>query len=144
MNLKDAQQLALTLMNEHGLTAQGWTFEFDRAKRRYGQCNYNKRVISLSDVLTHRETNDSRVKNTILHEIAHALVGPFHGHNHVWRTRARAIGCTAERCSSGGARLERPYIGTCPVCKISVQRFRRQKLYHSACGPGAWLVWTKA
>ena len=38
------------------------------------------------------------ITDTILHEIAHALVGPRHGHNAIWRQKAREIGCTAMRC----------------------------------------------
>ena len=39
---------------------------------------------------------DEEVKNTLLHEIAHALVGPGHRHNRVWRQKAREIGCDAK------------------------------------------------
>ena len=42
--------------------------------------------------------NLKEIKNTILHEIAHALVGPKHGHNEIWKQKALEIGCDAERC----------------------------------------------
>jgi hypothetical protein len=39
-------------------------------------------------------------KVTILHEIAHALVGPKHGHDKFWKLKARELGCSAKRCHS--------------------------------------------
>ena len=70
MNLKDAEELALSLMRKHGLSH--WEFGFDRAKRRFGACNFSKKRISLSKYLT--EVNEiEQVRDTILHEIAHAL-----------------------------------------------------------------------
>ena len=34
----------------------------------------------------------SDIRDTLLHEIAHAIVGPGHGHDAVWQTAARRIG----------------------------------------------------
>ena len=71
MNLNDAKTLANELMNQHGL--YDWTFMFDDAKLRFGQCRHRSKEISLSRELT--ELNDVvHVKDTILHEIAHALL----------------------------------------------------------------------
>ncbi len=41
---------------------------------------------------------DEEVKDTILHEIAHALVGKAHHHDDVWRAKALEIGCSGRRC----------------------------------------------
>lgn len=97
VDLTDAAQLARALMDEHGL--QGWTFEFDRARVRAGACHFADRRISLSRALTAVHP-DEQVRETVLHEIAHALVGPRHGHDEVWRRQARAIGASGERCYS--------------------------------------------
>jgi hypothetical protein len=87
MILKDAEALAQQLMSEHGLSH--WHFEFDRAVRRFGFCMYGIRTITLSRKFT-LLNSEPEVRNTILHEIAHALVGPNHGHDKVWRTNAKA------------------------------------------------------
>ena len=38
--------------------------------------------------------------DTILHEIAHAIAGPQHGHDAYWRRIAAALGCSAKRCTA--------------------------------------------
>jgi predicted SprT family Zn-dependent metalloprotease len=108
MRLPDARKLALELMAEHGLTQTGrapefgvrvWRFTFDNAVRRFGVCRYHKGTISLSRVLV-KLNPDAEVRNTILHEIAHALAGHANGHNHVWKRIAERIGARPERCYS--------------------------------------------
>ena len=47
------------------------------------------------------------IRDTLLHEIARAIVGPGHAHDAVWRTAARRIGCTAKRCSTVPHSLKR-------------------------------------
>lgn len=123
MNRTTAATLARTLMNDHGLGH--WTFQFDRAKRRFGQCRYGTNTISLSAPLV-TLNDEAQVHNTILHEIAHALVGPGHGHDYVWRAKARAIGCDGLRCyqSEAVARPPAAWVGVCPSCGKSVERHR--------------------
>lgn len=99
MDLDDAARLARTLMDEHGL--REWRFGYDRAKVRAGACHFGDRRISLSRHLTLAH-DPAQVRETVLHEVAHALVGPRHGHDRVWRARALAIGATGERCYAGG------------------------------------------
>ena len=101
------------LLREHGL--DDWTIVADRAKTRAGVCRFAQRQIGLSAPLTALHS-DADVLDTILHEIAHALVGPQHGHDAVWRAKARAIGCTRRavrvlRRSTGARRLGRPLPG---------------------------------
>lgn len=117
-----ALDLAAKLMDEHGLS--GWTVRLDHARRRAGQCDYNKRVISLSRHYV-RHAEDTHIHDTILHEIAHALVGPHHGHDAVWRQQARKIGCTATRCHTLRF-AEAPWIMSCPNGCFSVERHRRK------------------
>lgn len=95
METTTASQLARRLMNEHGLG--DWVFTFDRAKTRRGWCHSGSRTIGMSEPLT-RLADERTVRNTILHEIAHALAGPGHGHDAVWRRKALAIGCDGRRC----------------------------------------------
>ena len=97
MNTLQAKKLAIELMSYHGLLDLGWSFEFDTAKRRFGVCKYGSKVIGLSKPLT--MANDLvQVKDTILHEIAHALVGVGHGHDSVWKKMCVEIGAKPERC----------------------------------------------
>ncbi|WP_425483384.1 SprT-like domain-containing protein [Isoptericola sediminis] len=100
-------------MNDHGLS--DWTFRWDRAVRRAGLTRHRDRVISLSTPLMRQFPRDEAT-NTILHEIAHALVGPTHGHGKVWKAKAAEIGARPERCyDSSIARVEGDWTGECPV-----------------------------
>ncbi|WP_372736880.1 SprT-like domain-containing protein, partial [Nocardioides sp.] len=95
MDLRDAFAMAEHLLERHGLTE--WQISFDNAKRRAGVCRFGVKTIGLSAPLTTVHTDDE-VRDTILHEIAHALAGPGHGHDAHWRALAQSIGCSGERC----------------------------------------------
>ena len=97
MTLSQTYDLAVSLMRQHGLIQKGWCFDFDQAKRRFGCCNYTKKEITLSAPMT-LINDEAQVVDTILHEIAHALVGHGHGHDSVWKAKCREIGAKPERC----------------------------------------------
>lgn len=88
-------RLALVLMEENNL--KGWRFRFDHSTRRAGCCNYRNKMISISFHLA-CTGKDADIRDTILHEIAHALVGKKHNHDAIWRAKAMEIGCSGERC----------------------------------------------
>ncbi|WP_372728650.1 SprT-like domain-containing protein, partial [Nocardioides sp.] len=122
VHLTDAARLGRTLLDEHGLT--DWTLVFDRAKRRAGICRPGLKQIGLSGPLTELHP-ESEVRDTILHEIAHALVGPGHGHDQVWQAKARRIGCTGLRCTAPDLpKIEGDWVGRCSAGH-QVTRHRR-------------------
>lgn len=96
MHPADARKLALRLMTRHGLHT--WKFRFDRATRRFGCCMPAARTITLSRSLTLLNGPDE-VRDTILHEIAHALT-PRDGHGPKWRQMCLRIGARPQRCFS--------------------------------------------
>ncbi|MDR7320790.1 MULTISPECIES: SprT-like domain-containing protein [Catenuloplanes] len=107
------RELATGLMARHRLT--GWRLRFDNAKTRAGVCRADQRVIALSRPLMGLYSPE-QVTETVLHEIAHALAGPRHGHDRVWRTVARRIGCSGARCMPPDApRVEGAWAGICPA-----------------------------
>ena len=85
------------LLARHGL--KGWSFAFDAAKRRGGACHFARRRITMAAGFA-ATADAAEIEDTLLHEIAHALVGPRHQHDAVWQAKAREIGCTARRCHS--------------------------------------------
>lgn len=112
MEVTQALAVGRRLLREHGL--DDWTIVADRAKTRAGVCRFARRQIGISAPIT-RLHDESEVVDTILHEIAHALVGPQHGHDAVWRAKALAIGCSGERCvSSEAPRVPGDWTGRCP------------------------------
>ena len=82
-------------MDKNGLF--NWKLDLDYAKVRAGACFFKEKKISFSRHFI-KNANQSEIYDTILHEIAHALVGPKHGHNIVWKTMAKKLGCSAKRC----------------------------------------------
>ena len=92
MDRKTATQTCRDEMNKHGL--QDWSLRLNQNADSHflGLCSYKDKCIILS--AHHIDIHpDPDVINTIRHEIAHALVGPFNGHNDVWAAKAREIGC---------------------------------------------------
>lgn len=122
MELGKAYDMAIALLDHHGLA--GWRVEFDTAKRRAGVCRFADRVIGLSGPLTRLHDADE-VRDTILHEIAHALVGPHHGHDEVWRRTAQHIGSSGARClDSDAPRVVGAWQGICAAGHVR-DRHRR-------------------
>jgi predicted SprT family Zn-dependent metalloprotease len=126
MNLDEAANLARRLMDEHGLSH--WTFVFDRAARRFGSCAWTIRQITLSWKLT-LLNDEARVRETILHEIAHALT-PGDGHGKKWKAACKRLGIAPERCYSESdvvspGRSQSRYEIGCLNCGHWHPRFRR-------------------
>lgn len=139
--------LARQLMNEHGLGH--WVFSYDRAKRRAGRCSYRKQLITLSINFVIRN-NDEEIKDTILHEIAHALAGPGTGHGPKWKAVCRQIGAKPVRCYDS-EKVDMPkgrYKAVCGGCQKAFHRHRRPKRsgfrYCTACGPERGLLTFRA
>lgn len=99
LRFKRTYELARDLMREHGaLDQHGWRFAFDRAKMRAGQCDYSAKIISLSKhYVAEPSVPFEDIRNTILHEIAHALAGDAAGHGPEWKRVALSIGCDGSR-----------------------------------------------
>lgn len=113
MDLRDAFALAEDLLEHHGL--RDWSIRYDSAKRRAGVCRFADQIIGLSAPLTALHC-EAEVRDTVLHEIAHALAGAKHGHDATWRAVAVRIGCTGERCvPSDAPTVEPAWLGTCPA-----------------------------
>jgi predicted SprT family Zn-dependent metalloprotease len=91
------RDLAACEMEWHGLTQRAWTVKLDRGRTRAGMCDSRLKVLSFSRYLiAHGSLHD--MHDVLLHEIAHALAGWRHGHDITWRTIAREIGCSGQRC----------------------------------------------
>lgn len=115
---------ARRLMRRHGLGAD-WKFQFDDATSRAGYCNYSRKRISLAWQYCLNASAAER-RDTILHEIAHALVGYSHHHDRVWKAKALEIGCNGKRCHQVTFTPPR-YIAFCPQCKWFSKRNVRQR-----------------
>jgi predicted SprT family Zn-dependent metalloprotease len=112
----------------------GWTFALDHARTRVGCCHYADNLITVSRYLI-AYLADDEVDQVILHEIAHALVGPKVGHSKPWQCMARSLGYTGGRTIEvPEARLGTRWRG---VCQEGHEVFRHRKpsgrVYCGAC-----------
>ncbi len=104
--------MANELFQAHGLIR--YSFGFDRAVRRAGQCDYQARRITLSKhfVVT---SSIEQVQQVLLHEIAHALAGQQAGHGKIWKQKATEIGYRHEKLDGKEvAKNSAKYVGLCP------------------------------
>lgn len=103
MEKKEVEKLARYLMIKHRLyfdvfdkikvkyhPPYVWKLKFNNSKNTWGECDGSKRTIYLSKTILNEEKEF--IKDTILHEIAHALVGCGHEHGDVWKKKAIEIG----------------------------------------------------
>lgn len=89
MGCGEATLFALKEMRTHGL-GKLWKFALGNSRQDYGSCDFATKTIEVSIFfLSHATREESR--DTIRHEIAHALVGN-HLHDSRWKEIARRIG----------------------------------------------------
>lgn len=138
--------LARRLLAAHGLA--GWSFSFNRRRRDMGLCLEGPRLIQLS-VHFARLNGDELVRDTLLHEIAHALVGTAHGHDAVWKAKCVELGARPERVSYEAAMPDGRWQALCGGCGLVHHRHRRPKHLRGwwcrHCGPERGrLTWRRA
>lgn len=134
MDLEIAKLKSKILMLEHGLIQNGWKFTFNRRTTSLGVCSYYKRTIFLSEKYTRLNDWEPEMKDTVLHEISHALCGPGQGHNWTWKMKCREIGAKPCRLAQGEfvsppRKTEKKYVAHCCGKKYQVQR--RGKYFHN-------------
>jgi SprT protein len=136
MDFNDAEQLAKSLMAQHRL--RRWTFVYNRGKRTLGLCDYTRKRIELSMYFV-AHNDQAAVRDTILHEIAHALAGRRAGHGPAWRAACQRIGAKPQRLDHEAVMPKGHWVAVCPSCGNRHTRFRRPLLGRqyvcSPCGP---------
>jgi predicted SprT family Zn-dependent metalloprotease len=136
------QELAASEMEWHGLTRQSWTVKYDHARARAGQCRHRAKILSFSRNLIVRGS-PADMRNTLLHEIAHALAGLKHGHNRTWRDIALQIGCDGKRCHDIELAPAK-WIYRCSAGCWQAKRFKRSHLNATCKMCGAACVFVRA
>jgi predicted SprT family Zn-dependent metalloprotease len=113
----------------------GFSFNWNNRKNSAGLCNYMYKTVELSKPIMNENLDKiSFIRDTILHEIAHALAGSSAKHNHYWKRVAIAIGCNGERCynSNEVKSVASKYTLKCHWCSKEVAKHRKPK-YSSSC-----------
>lgn len=141
----EVERDAAHTMLRHGLN--GWAFGFGRGKRTLG----TTRVRSGAAVGTIRLSrhliaagDDDRVRDTLLHEVAHALAYHRHGrkamnHGPLWRAVAREVGAEPAATCRGAPVAPPAHVLVCRACGARVGLYRTPKhpaaaYRHKGCG----------
>lgn len=130
MNLFAAETLAKDLIMQY---VPHYRFGWMNEKRTNGRCEYRTRTIRLSRHLTPLRT-DAAVRQTIMHEIAHALTQGS-GHGREWKNQMRAFGLSPNRCSQDAPDISSiaKYKVVCATHGITGHMHRKPRVARS-CG----------
>ncbi|MCI6574162.1 MAG: SprT-like domain-containing protein [Arcanobacterium sp.] len=139
MEIEHVRVLASQLMAEHGLCSDAagiatveagrelgngaldihrsrdvanWRLGFDHARKRAGMTDFSAQKITLSAPLM-RLYSENMVRQVVLHEIAHALVGAGHHHDASWKRVAAAIGAEPRASLVGTPQVPPLWQGRC-------------------------------
>jgi hypothetical protein len=92
MDRNIAAKMLRAELDKHELKNWGVRISNDPNQSYLGICVHKDKVIILNAF--HIDIHpDAEVTNTILHELAHAIVGPGHGHDDTWVNMAHEVGC---------------------------------------------------
>jgi predicted SprT family Zn-dependent metalloprotease len=86
------------------------------------------KCIKLSRYLVDLNGEDE-VRETMLHEIAHFLVGATHGHDAVWRRKAIEIGCNGERLAKTAIMPKGRYKASCQCGKVYYKHRKGKNIF---------------
>jgi len=126
--IKQTKQAANALIGQYGLDAQGWRFSFNNSGRHLGLCKYFNKMIQLSKKWVINLKEDE-IKDTILHEIAHAIVGPFKGHGKEWKQVCVQIGARpTAKFKPKKEQIPYAWKSVCPECGTWVGHFRKPRV----------------
>jgi len=122
------------------LIEMGWTFSYNKRKTILGLCAVGKKQISLSSYLINHNHDLEIWKETILHEIAHAIDFETRGktdHGIPWQNISKTIGCDP-RAYCDHTELKIPtgkYTLRCKKCGTESNRNRiaKKKVACSLC-----------
>ena len=135
-DLDDVARWAKSVLKSFGLGC--WGFAYNYRVRSMGLCRYRRVRIELSVYFVQRNPPEE-VRETLLHEICHALVGPGHGHDAVWKRMCLKVGAKPERLCHEAEMPAGRWQARCGGCGTTHHKHRRPKRmkgwFCRQCGP---------
>ena len=121
---KNLQEIAQEQFRKYSLEVNGWKLEWEKSKKYLGRCCFHQKVITLS-VYWVLYLPEAETKDTILHEVAHALTWQryemdkwevpanfwkkmskdYLGHGFIWQTFCKQVGAKPISCYNGEVKL---------------------------------------
>ncbi len=139
MKTTTAEKLARELMDSHGL--QDWTFKLDECPSEVWfmqRRDEDDTPVSRHHVAHH---TTEQVRETILHEIAHALVPDHVAHGEEWKAMAKAVGAVPKACAGDDhSIIEGPWLVSCSSAVRSGVSARKTYIYRFKCC-GRYMQW---
>lgn len=109
-----------------------WSLTPVNTMKYIGQCNYNTQTISISTVFMRgANCNYSKVKKSLMHEIAHALT-PGSGHGSEWKRKCSLIGGDTRLAAS----MNLPgmnWVLYCRKCKWRQEQMTKPNIKNKVC-----------
>ena len=132
MNEKTLNKI-LDDFKQKGLISKKWKFKWSNSKRVLGLCDYVNKTIYISRYHA-KYSSRSNVIDTMNHEIAHIIAGSKAGHGDKWKRACSLTGARPEARCHRKTHIPPKYIGYCPVCFETYERFNRSsKMYTLVC-----------
>jgi predicted SprT family Zn-dependent metalloprotease len=131
---------------DYNLDLLGWEWGYGRTRKIIGRCRVRKKAKSREIISKRIEIstpylnvpgqNMAEMKDTVLHEIAHAIDVERRGtsdHSATWKHIARAVGADPTRTSDIVKSVPGRYKLTCPDpdCDLEVYMYRKPKVRKS-------------
>ena len=129
-NVATIREFANEQLQKWGLA--DWNFEFNRRKNALGLCNFKSKTVYVSQYFT---SDLDKVRDTVLHEVAHALAFVRYGHKrHGWQwvICCRQVGANPVPCHDitdmEHTRPEESWRTVCCNCgKVTGKSYRRRQ-----------------
>lgn len=140
---QEIEAYAIQKLKDWALDTKGWTFGWNTRRRSFGLCSVSHKMIYLSSFLFPTVEEDDH-KDTVLHEIAHALdleERGYSNHDRHWKRKAIMVGARPKRCGTvkdkSHIMAQAKYILVCPNGHENYAH-RRPKVRRSCgkCCPG--------
>lgn len=110
-----------------------WKIKITDTKRRLGSCNYTKKELNFSKNLI---LNNSReeIRDTVLHECAHAIAGHGAWHWYKWKICALKIWLqNPQTCNTTANQAEWKYKMQCAGCGEIYHFYKKVSKLNKAC-----------